>query len=99
MEVHFHRSKNVVLLVLIVSLAATLVQPVAAQKVKLALYYEALCPGCTDFIINDLSKIFDNGLIDIVDLKLSPYGNAKISSNGTIVCQVCCYLLLDYPHQ
>ncbi|KAF5821680.1 putative gamma interferon inducible lysosomal thiol reductase GILT [Helianthus annuus] len=92
MEAHLHRSKNViVLLVLSVSLAATLVQssatPVAGEKVKLALYYEALCPGCTYFILNDLSKIFDNGLIDIVDLKLSPYGNAKISSNGTIVCQ------------
>ncbi|MFS7902802.1 putative gamma interferon inducible lysosomal thiol reductase GILT [Helianthus anomalus] len=99
MEAHLHRSKNViVLLVLIVSLAATLVQssatPVAGEKVKLALYYEALCPSCTYFILNDLSKIFDNGLIDIVDLKLSPYGNAKISSNGTIVCQVCCHLLL-----
>ncbi|KAK1426876.1 hypothetical protein QVD17_15556 [Tagetes erecta] len=57
------------------------------EKVKLTLYYEALCPGCADFIVNYLYKIFDNGLISIVDLKLSPYGNAKISSNGTIVCQ------------
>ncbi|KAF5812962.1 putative gamma interferon inducible lysosomal thiol reductase GILT [Helianthus annuus] len=57
------------------------------DKVELSLYYEALCPYCENFILNYLYKIFDNGLISIVDLKLSPYGNAKIRSNGTIVCQ------------
>ncbi|KAJ0792234.1 putative gamma interferon inducible lysosomal thiol reductase GILT [Helianthus annuus] len=89
MEAHLeYRSKNViVLLVLIVSLSETLVQPVAAQKVKLALYYEALCDASAIFLTFHLSKMFDNGLIDIVDLKLSPYGNAKLGSNGTIVCQ------------
>lgn len=61
----------------------------AGEKVELSLYYEALCPYCENFILNYLYKIFDNGLIAIVDLKLSPYGNAKIDSNGTIVCQVC----------
>ncbi|XP_071720649.1 gamma-interferon-responsive lysosomal thiol protein-like [Rutidosis leptorrhynchoides] len=59
----------------------------AGEKVELSLYYEALCPYCENFILNYLYKIFDNGLISIVDLKLSPYGNAKIDSNGTIVCQ------------
>ncbi|KAL9996190.1 putative gamma interferon inducible lysosomal thiol reductase GILT [Helianthus debilis subsp. tardiflorus] len=58
------------------------------DKVELSLYYEALCPYCENFILNYLYKIFDNGLISIVDLKLSPYGNAKIRSNGTIVCQI-----------
>ncbi|XP_071687600.1 gamma-interferon-responsive lysosomal thiol protein-like [Rutidosis leptorrhynchoides] len=57
------------------------------QKVKLTLYYEALCPASEEFVVNHLYKIFENGLISIIDLKFSPYGNAKISSNGTIVCQ------------
>nr|GEW92891.1 thioredoxin superfamily protein [Tanacetum cinerariifolium] len=57
------------------------------EIVKLELYYEALCPDCEDFVVNYLYKIFENGLISIVDLKLSPYGNAKISSDGSIVCQ------------
>ncbi|KAI3526303.1 hypothetical protein L1887_05551 [Cichorium endivia] len=91
-----NRRSNLLLLLLIASVAANLVTASAAlssvavaseEKVKLALYYEALCPFCENFIVNSLSKLFDNGLISIVDLKLSPYGNAKIRSNGTIVCQ------------
>ncbi|KAM0002899.1 putative gamma interferon inducible lysosomal thiol reductase GILT, Thioredoxin-like superfamily [Helianthus debilis subsp. tardiflorus] len=88
-----NRRSNILLL-LIVSLTATLVTSSASpitvttgDKVELSLYYEALCPYCENFILNYLYKIFDNGLISIVDLKLSPYGNAKIRSNGTIVCQ------------
>ncbi|PWA60781.1 thioredoxin superfamily protein [Artemisia annua] len=86
---------NAVLLLLIITIATNLVpskavSPVAVtsgEKVSLTLYYEALCPYCENFIVNYLYKIFENGLISIVDLKLSPYGNAKISSNGTIICQ------------
>nr|GEV70836.1 hypothetical protein [Tanacetum cinerariifolium] len=82
-------------LLLIITIAtnlipSTAVSPVAVtsgEKVSLTLYYEALCPYCENFIVNYLYKIFENGLISIVDLKLSPYGNAKISSNGTIICQ------------
>ncbi|XP_042510462.1 gamma-interferon-responsive lysosomal thiol protein-like [Macadamia integrifolia] len=59
----------------------------AAHKVSLALYYETLCPACSIFIVNDLAKIFHNGLIKIVDLQLVPYGNANVDSNGTITCQ------------
>ncbi|KAK9057540.1 hypothetical protein SSX86_022376 [Deinandra increscens subsp. villosa] len=90
MEPHRRRS-NAVLLLLIVSFPAILLpSPVAVakeEKVELTVYYEALCPSSEDFITEYLNKIFDNGLISIVDLKLSPYGNAQISSNGTIVCQ------------
>ncbi|KAJ0792262.1 putative gamma interferon inducible lysosomal thiol reductase GILT [Helianthus annuus] len=95
MEAHRrnNRRSNITLF-LIVSLAATLVTSSASpitvttgDKVELSLYYEALCPYCENFILNYLYKVFDNGLISIVDLKLSPYGNAKIRSNGTIVCQ------------
>ncbi|XP_042511654.1 gamma-interferon-responsive lysosomal thiol protein-like [Macadamia integrifolia] len=58
-----------------------------APKVSLALYYETLCPDCSSFIVNDLSKIFNNELIKIIDLKLVPYGNSKKDSNGTLICQ------------
>ncbi|XP_020597854.1 gamma-interferon-inducible lysosomal thiol reductase-like isoform X3 [Phalaenopsis equestris] len=59
----------------------------ATQKVSLALYYEALCPFCSRFIVLSLSKIFSDGLISIVDLRLVPYGNAVIGPNSTIICQ------------
>ncbi|XP_076886472.1 gamma-interferon-responsive lysosomal thiol protein-like [Bidens hawaiensis] len=81
----YHRRSSIAIFLLIVS--SLVVVEADDHKVKLTLYYEALCPSCADFIVNDLYKIFDDGLISIVDLKLSPYGNAKISSNGTIVCQ------------
>ncbi|XP_076928326.1 gamma-interferon-responsive lysosomal thiol protein-like [Bidens hawaiensis] len=87
MEAYLRRSS--VVLLLIVSFIATLVMPAPSpaygDKVKLNLYYESLCPYCRNFILNDLPKIYDNGLIEIVDLKLSPYGNAKLLDNGTIV--------------
>eukprot|EP00262_Sarcandra_glabra_P011943 TRINITY_DN2964_c0_g1_i6.p1 TRINITY_DN2964_c0_g1~~TRINITY_DN2964_c0_g1_i6.p1 ORF type:complete len:268 (-),score=11.27 TRINITY_DN2964_c0_g1_i6:268-1071(-) len=56
-------------------------------KVSLALYYETLCPYSANFIVNYLANIFDSGLIDIVDLNLVPYGNARIGSNNSIACQ------------
>ncbi|XP_023764285.1 gamma-interferon-responsive lysosomal thiol protein [Lactuca sativa] len=98
MEAHHcnNRRSNLLLLLLIVSVVANLITASAAsspiaiaseEKLELTLYYEALCPFCENFIVNYLYKLFDNGLISIVDLKLSPYGNAKIRSNGTIVCQ------------
>ncbi|MCL7022390.1 hypothetical protein MKW94_004125 [Papaver nudicaule] len=59
----------------------------AASKVNLSLYYETLCPGCSDFMVNYLPQIFENGLIDIIDLKFIPYGNAKISADKVITCQ------------
>ncbi|XP_068668095.1 gamma-interferon-responsive lysosomal thiol protein-like [Aristolochia californica] len=61
--------------------------PAAADKVPLALYYETLCPYCSNFIVNHLSKIFSNGLLDVIDLKLVPYGNARLGSNNSISCQ------------
>ncbi|XP_077214330.1 gamma-interferon-responsive lysosomal thiol protein-like isoform X1 [Tasmannia lanceolata] len=59
----------------------------SAPKVSLGLYYETLCPYCSNFIVNFLAKIFKNGLLEIVDLNLVPYGNARIGSNETIACQ------------
>lgn len=62
--------------------------PEAAGKVSLGLYYESLCPYCSRFIVNRLAGIFEDGLIDAVDLRLVPYGNARVGSNGDISCQV-----------
>ncbi|CAN8324078.1 unnamed protein product [Cochlearia groenlandica] len=58
-----------------------------SNKVKLNLYYESLCPYCQNFIINGLFKIFDSDLYKIIDFKLVPFGNAKVSANRTVTCQ------------
>lgn len=57
------------------------------EKVTVDLYSESLCPGCSDFIVNYLNPFFNNGLIDIVELRIIPYGNAHVI-NGSLVCQV-----------
>ncbi|MCL7023396.1 hypothetical protein MKW94_009551 [Papaver nudicaule] len=61
--------------------------PAGSSKVNLTLYYETLCPYCSKFMVNHLPKIFENGLIDIIDLRLIPYGNAKLSADKVITCQ------------
>ncbi|XP_057862938.1 gamma-interferon-responsive lysosomal thiol protein isoform X2 [Cryptomeria japonica] len=58
-----------------------------AEKVSVEVYYESLCPDSASFIVNYLDKLFTDRLIDIVDLRLIPYGNARIGSNETINCQ------------
>ncbi|CAM0152300.1 unnamed protein product [Urochloa decumbens] len=82
-------------IVLVVVLAAAALLPLpaaaaeeaAAAKVSLELYYESLCPYCSRFMVNRLAGIFEDGLIDAVDLRLVPYGNARVGSNGDISCQ------------
>ncbi|XVF20362.1 hypothetical protein REPUB_Repub11eG0191600 [Reevesia pubescens] len=58
-----------------------------SNKVSLALYYESLCPDSEDFIVKYLPKLFKDDLISIVDLRLVPWGNAKLKGNDTFVCQ------------
>lgn len=57
------------------------------SKVELSLYYETLCPYCANFIVNNLAKIFENGLISIINLRLVPWGNTYLKDNSTWVCQ------------
>ncbi|KAM7264947.1 hypothetical protein ACFE04_002630 [Oxalis oulophora] len=57
------------------------------NNVTVSIYYETLCPYCADFIVNHLSKVFDNGLISIINLRLVPWGNAFTQQNGTVSCQ------------
>ncbi|PON42500.1 Gamma interferon inducible lysosomal thiol reductase GILT [Parasponia andersonii] len=54
------------------------------QKVQMSLYYEALCPFCANFIVKHLAKLFQNGLISVVDLRMVPWGNAWINPNGSV---------------
>ncbi|CAJ1960463.1 unnamed protein product [Sphenostylis stenocarpa] len=56
-------------------------------KVSLELYYESLCPYSANFIVNFLPKIFTGDLAPVVDLKLVPWGNAKLRPNATFDCQ------------
>ena len=60
----------------------------SSEKVEVSLYYETLCPFCANFIVNHLVKIFQNGLISAVNLRLVPWGNAWTNPNGSVICQV-----------
>ncbi|KAG8374448.1 hypothetical protein BUALT_Bualt11G0133000 [Buddleja alternifolia] len=59
----------------------------SGDKVKLSVYYESLCPYCANFIVNHLVKIFQTDLINIVNLRLVPWGNTHISPNNSWICQ------------
>ncbi|PRQ42833.1 putative gamma interferon inducible lysosomal thiol reductase GILT [Rosa chinensis] len=69
-------------------------QSYAAENVSVTLYYETLCPYCADFIVNHLAKIFQNGLIPIVNLRMVPWGNAWLNSDGSFACQCSTTLFL-----
>ncbi|XP_050383375.1 gamma-interferon-responsive lysosomal thiol protein-like [Argentina anserina] len=58
------------------------------KKVNLTLYYESLNPDAALFLVKDLKGVFDNNLIDIVNLRLVPWGKARTNlSNNAILCQ------------
>ncbi|KAL6616315.1 hypothetical protein ACP70R_038585 [Stipagrostis hirtigluma subsp. patula] len=59
----------------------------AAGRVSVSVYYETLCPFCSGYVVNDLARIFRDGLSSIVDLRLIPFGNGWVSADGTITCQ------------
>eukprot|EP01099_Mayorella_cantabrigiensis_P002518 TRINITY_DN209_c0_g1_i2.p1 TRINITY_DN209_c0_g1~~TRINITY_DN209_c0_g1_i2.p1 ORF type:complete len:223 (-),score=35.87 TRINITY_DN209_c0_g1_i2:88-756(-) len=55
-----------------------------APPVKVALYFESLCPYCQDFITGSQHKAWvAEGVADIMSLDYYPYGNAKETQNGT----------------
>ncbi|KAF0935978.1 hypothetical protein E2562_037458 [Oryza meyeriana var. granulata] len=84
-----HRGRLLLGVLVSAAVAGALLPPfVEAEKVSLALYYESLCPYCARFIVNHLAGIFEDGIIDAVDLRLVPYGNAHVGANNTISCQV-----------
>ncbi|XP_028768961.1 gamma-interferon-responsive lysosomal thiol protein-like [Neltuma alba] len=69
------------------SLPSQVLRSSHSHKVSVGLYYESLCPYSANFIVNYLVKLFDDDLISIVDLKLVPWGNAKLRGNNTFDCQ------------
>jgi interferon gamma-inducible protein 30 len=80
------------LLLLLASPLAAAAGGEATGKVAVALYYETLCPYSARFVVDHLAKIFEDGLLDAVDLTLVPYGNARVHAGGEITCQVSGWL-------
>ncbi|KAL9425929.1 hypothetical protein AB3S75_032825 [Citrus x aurantiifolia] len=59
----------------------------SSENVTVSVYYETLCPYCADFIVNHLVKLFQKGLNSIVNLRMIPWGNSMMQTDGTFVCQ------------
>lgn len=57
------------------------------NMVNLSVYYESLCPYCANFMVNHLLKIFQTDLINVVNLRLVPWGNTQVRPNDTWICQ------------
>ncbi|KAL8129420.1 hypothetical protein V2J09_018575 [Rumex salicifolius] len=57
------------------------------EKVDLTVYYETLCPYCSKFISTSLVRVFTDGLLPIVRLRLIPWGNAGLNPTGSFQCQ------------
>jgi len=65
----------------------TIVSADTYPNVKVELYYEALCPGCQQFITTTLTNTLAlPDIVAITDLKMVPYGNTKYSG-GVYTCQ------------
>ena len=62
-----------------------------AEKVKVELYYESLCPYSEAIITGSFKTAFNTpGFLDMAEILLVPYGNAKEYPNGdswTYTCQ------------
>jgi len=57
-------------------------------KVRVEVYYEALCPGCQAFITGPLTNTLAlSDMVAIIDLKMVPYGNTKKNADGSFTCQ------------
>ncbi|RCV45246.1 hypothetical protein SETIT_9G438700v2 [Setaria italica] len=75
------------LLLLLASSLAAAAGDEGPGKVAVALYYETLCPYSARFVVDHLARVFEDGLLDAVDLTLVPYGNARVHAGGEITCQ------------
>eukprot|EP00794_Sanderia_malayensis_P007949 gene7949-8806_t len=57
---------------------------IGASPVKVALYYESLCPGCRQFIASQLFPTFQKlDSSGILSIELVPYGNAQERQQGS----------------
>ncbi|XP_021645341.2 uncharacterized protein LOC110638913 [Hevea brasiliensis] len=59
------------------------------EKVNVSLYHETLCPSSASYILHDLSNaLFKERLFHIVNLRMVPWGNARIvKPHKTFLCQ------------
>ncbi|KAM1799006.1 hypothetical protein ACFX1T_033003 [Malus domestica] len=67
-------------LIIASSLCSFGVSRVEPQKVTLSVYHETQCPYCATFIVKNLARIFDNGLITILNLRLHGPDVCKLNS-------------------
>nr|CAH7740314.1 unnamed protein product [Callosobruchus chinensis] len=61
----------------------------AAEKLKVSLYYETLCPGCVEFVQKQLLPVY-NEFEDYLQLDIVPFGNAdyeKVGKKWKFTCQ------------
>lgn len=61
-----------------------------ALPVGIALYYESLCPGCREFIAEQLYPTWQKVGNDVLNVTLVPYGNAKenlVDNKWVFTCQ------------
>lgn len=71
--------------------------PIDYEKVNLSIYYESLCQSCAIFIVKNLDEIFNNELINIVNLQLVPWANSHLNkTNNSISCQVSIFYLFIF---
>lgn len=84
-------SRAVATLCLACLMATTLVsadtnETAAADKVKLAVYYESLCPDSRRFFLDQLVPTFGQ-LGQIIEPLLVPFGHARVLGDNKLVCQ------------
>lgn len=66
----------------------------AADKVQVNAYVEALCPYCAEFTAGELADVFKTGVAEIADIRLIPFGNARQKAEvppfwSSLNCDAC----------
>ncbi|KAI3859622.1 hypothetical protein MKX03_036006 [Papaver bracteatum] len=61
--------------------------PTSFPKVALDLYYDSLDMDSANFLIRFFPYIYENELIDLVNLTLVPYAQARIQGKSAVICK------------
>ncbi|KAI3888851.1 hypothetical protein MKW92_009769 [Papaver armeniacum] len=62
-------------------------RPTSFPKVSLDVYYDALDMASANFLIRFLPYIYESDLIELVNLKLVPYAQARIQGKSAVICK------------